>query len=255
LNRRENSHGAANAGCIRPTVIGGSRPVRTGRFRDVKRTADPLIVRRFAGRGGAFVARVARAFVVLGALVVPATAISLEIEGVNVPDRITLSRGGPELVLNGAGVRHKLMTVKVYVGALYLQAKNKNADEILADPGPKRVDMYVLIDQLTAKELIASLNDAIAANHIPAEIALIETRLRDLNRMMSSIGVLKRGGVVHIDFIPGTGTRINVNGEDKILIPGDDFFRALLRIWIGRKPVDGRLRDAMLGGGGGFKLF
>ena len=107
--------------------------------------------------------------------------------------------------------------------------------------------MHVLIEELTAKELIASLNDAIAANHIPAEIALIETRLRDLNRMMSSIGVLKRGGVVHIDFVPGTGTRINVNGEEMLVIPGDDFFRALLRIWLGKKPVDGRLRDAMLG--------
>ena len=183
------------------------------------------------------------------------SAPAMDIEGVKLPDRITLSKGGPELVLNGAGVRHKLMTVKVYIGALYLAAKNKNAEEVLADTGPKRVAMHVLIDQLTAKELIASLNDAIAANHIPAEIALIEMRLRDLNRMMSSIGVLKRGGVVLIDFIPGTGTRINVNGEDKLVIPGDDFFKALLRIWIGKKPVDGRLRDAMLGGGGGFRLF
>jgi hypothetical protein len=126
---------------------------------------------------------------------------------------------------------------------------------VLADAGPKRVAMHVLIEELTARELIASLNDAIAANHIPAEIALIETRLRDLNRMMSKIGVLKRGGVVHIDFVPGSGTRISVNGQDMITIPGDDFFRALLRIWLGRKPVDGRLRDAMLGGGGGLRLF
>ncbi len=158
-------------------------------------------------------------------------------------------------MLNGAGVRHKLMTVQMYVGALYLTSKKKSAEDVLADPGPKRVLMHVLKDELTAKELIASLNDAIAANHIPAEIALVEKRLRDLNRMMSSIGVLKRDGVVFIDFLPGVGTRIIVNGEEKITIPGDDFFRALLRIWIGKKPVDGRLRDAMLGGGGGFRLF
>ena len=86
-------------------------------------------------------------------------------------------------------------------------------------------------------------------------VAAVEMRLRELNRMMSSIGVLKRGGIVNIDFLPGKGTRIAVNGEDKLLIPGDDFFTALLRIWIGRKPVDGRLRDAMLGGGEGFRLF
>jgi hypothetical protein len=206
-----------------------------------------------AARCAAIIAGAAKVLVVLSALLAPAMA--MDIEGVKLPDGITLSKGGPELVLNGAGVRHKLMAVRVYIGALYLTAKKKNAEEVLADTGPKRVAMHVLIEELTAGELIASLNDAIAANHIPAEIALIERRLRDLNRMMSSIGVLKRGGVVYIDFIPGTGTRITVNGEDKLVIPGEDFFKALLRIWIGSKPVDGRLRDAMLGGGGGFRLF
>jgi hypothetical protein len=208
-------------------------------------------------RGEGTTARTARMLVVFGALLMPAMACALEIEGVRLPEKITLSKGGPDLVLNGAGVRHKLMTVQVYVGALYLAAKNKDAEAVLKDTGPKRVAMHVLIEELTAKDLIASLNDAIAiaANHIPVEIALIETRLRDLNRVMSKIGVLKRGGVVHIDFIPGSGTRINVNGQDMALIPGDDFFRALLRIWVGKKPVDGRLRDAMLGGGGGLRIF
>ena len=201
----------------------------------------------------ALVAGAAAIAVVLVTAAPPARA--LEIEGLKVSDKVALGKGGPEVVLNGAGVRHKLVTVKVYVGALYLAARKKEAEEILADAGPKRVAMYVLLEELTAKELIASLNDAIAANHIPAEIALIEMRLRDLNRMMSSIGVLRRGGVVYIDFVPGAGTRITVNGEEKLVIPGDDFFKALLRIWIGSKPVDGRLRDAMLGGGTRFRLF
>ena len=203
------------------------------------------------GEGSALVLA-AGMLVVLCALFAPAGA---QIEGVKLPEKIALSKGGPDLVLNGAGVRHKFMTVQVYVGALYLGAKNKDADAVLKDAGPKRVAMHVLIAELTAKELIASLNDAIAANHIPAEMALIEMRLRDLNRMMSKIGVLKRGGVVYIDFIPGSGTRITVNEQDMLLIPGDDFFRALLRIWVGKKPVDGRLRDAMLGGGGGLRIF
>ena len=183
-----------------------------------------------------------------GLVLLTGAARAVEIEGVKVADKVTLNKGGPELVLNGAGVRSKLMTTQVYVGALYLVSKKKSAEDVLADAGPKRVAMHVLIDTLTAKELIASLNNAIAANHIPAEIALIEKRLSSLNRMMSSIGSLQRGGVVLIDFVPGTGTRITVNGELKLTIPGDDFFPALLRVWVGRKPVDGRLRDAMLGG-------
>jgi hypothetical protein len=73
--------------------------------------------------------------------------------------------------------------------------------------------------------------------------------------MMHSVGALKKGGVVYLDYLPGTGTRVTVNGEVKITIKGEEFFQSLLRIWIGKKPVDGRLRDAMLGGGEGFKLF
>jgi len=171
-----------------------------------------------------------------------------EIQGVKLAEKVTLGKGGPEVVLNGAGVRQRLMTVDVYVGALYLASKKKSAEDVLADPGPKRVAMHVLVEELTAKELIASMNDAIDANHIPAEIALFEKRLRELNRMMASIGKLKRGGVILVDFLPGTGTRITVNGEERLTIPGDDFYRALLRIWIGKRPVDGRLRNAMLGG-------
>ena len=45
---------------------------------------------------------------IAGAALLPA-AYALEIEGVNIEEKVTLSRGGPEVVLNGAGVRHKLV--------------------------------------------------------------------------------------------------------------------------------------------------
>ena len=191
----------------------------------------------------------------LAAALLSTTCFALEVENVKVADHVALGGGAPPLVLNGAGVRHKLAFLKIYVGALYLPVKKTSAEEVLRDPGPKRVSMHVLVDELTAKELTASLNNALAANHIPAELALIESRIQELNRMMSSLGALRKGGVVLIDYLPGVGTRVTVNGEQKITIRGEDFFRALLRIWIGAKPVDGRLRDAMLGGDGSFRLF
>jgi hypothetical protein len=193
--------------------------------------------------------------VALAVALVSSASFALEIEGVKIVDEAALGGSGPPLVLNGAGVRHKLAFLKVYVGALYLPAKKSSAEEVLRDPGPKRVSMHVLVDELMAKELTASLNNALAANHIPAELALIESRIQELNRMMNSLGALRKGGIVLIDYLPGIGTRVTVNGEEKATIHGEDFFRALLRIWIGAKPVDGRLRDAMLGGTGSFRLF
>lgn len=168
-----------------------------------------------------------------------------DVEGVRVEEKITLTNG-TQLVLNGAGVRHKLI-FKLYVGALYLPSKKRSAEEILKDSGAKRIAMFVLADEITAKDMVASMNNALAANHIPMELALVEGRLRELNEMMIKTGVLKKGAVVTLTYVPATGTQIRINSEEKLLIKGEDFFRALLRIWIGDKPVDGRLREAMLG--------
>ena len=183
----------------------------------------------------------------IAAALVAAPACAFEVEGVKLADKIEQTKGGPTLVLNGAGVRHKLAFIKVYVGSLYLQEKKSDSDAVFADTGPKRVTMTVLTDEITAPDLISSVNNALAVNLSPHELALVEKRIRDLNNMMRSIKTLGRGGVVQLDYMPDTGTRITVNGEDKITIPGADFFGALLHIWLGNKPVDGRLRDAMLG--------
>ena len=179
------------------------------------------------------------------AVVFPAHAV--DIDGVKIDDKVVLANGVPELVLNGAGLRHKFAFIKVYIGSLYLTQKKSDNEAIFADPGPKRVSMYILSSEVTAGDLISSMNNALAVNLSPHELALIEKRIRDLNSMMSSLKSISKGSVVHLDYLPEVGTRVIVDGQERITIPGEDFFRAMLHIWIGNKPVDGRLRDAMLG--------
>jgi len=187
------------------------------------------------------------AFLLTAVAALPLAAHALEIEGVKIDDKITLVSGGPELVLNGAGVRHKLAFIKVYVGSLYLTKKNSDRDAVLADPGPKRVSMHILSNEVSASDLIASMNNALAANLVPHELALLEKRISALNTMMATVKSISKGSVVNIDYIPNVGTRITINGQEKLTILGEEFFRALMQIWIGNQPVDGRLRDAMLG--------
>ena len=187
------------------------------------------------------------AFLLTAVAALPLAAHALEIEGVKIDDKITLVSGGPELVLNGAGVRHKLAFIKVYVGSLYLTKKNSDRDAVLADPGPKRVSMHILSNEVSASDLIASMNNAMAANLVPHELALLEKRISALNTMMATVKSISKGSVVNIDYIPNVGTRITINGQEKLTILGEEFFRALMQIWIGNQPVDGRLRDAMLG--------
>ena len=172
---------------------------------------------------------------------------ALEIEGVKIDDKVTLANGVPEIVLNGAGVRYKFAFFKVYVGSLYLTQKKTDNEAIFADPGPKRVSMHILTTEVTAQDLISSMNNALAVNLSPHELALIEKRIRDMNTMMGALKTLKQGSIVHLDYMPDVGTRVIIDNQERITIPGEDFFRAMLHIWIGNKPVDGRLRDAMLG--------
>ena len=192
-------------------------------------------------------------YLAVAAAISPARAF--DIEGVKIEDKVMLANGVPELVLNGAGVRHKFAFIKIYIGSLYLAQKKNDNEAIFADAGPKRVSMHILSSEVTAQDLIASMNNALAANLSPHELALIEKRIRDLNTVMSSLKAINKGSVVHLDYLPDVGTRVIVDGQERITIPGADFFSAMLHIWIGNKPVDGRLRDAMLGKGSGGKLF
>lgn len=174
---------------------------------------------------------------------VPA-AFALEVEGVRIDDRVKV--GSSELVLNGAGLRTRL-GFKVYAGVLYLAETTRDANAAIAAPGSKRVAMYMLRD-VGAKSLLEAFNDGLAKNTPAAELERLKPQVAALNAAVESIGEAKKGDVIVLDFVPGTGTTIIVNGQPRGKpIAGDDFNRALLRIWLGDRPADADLRKGMLG--------
>jgi hypothetical protein len=172
-------------------------------------------------------------------------ALAAEIAGVTVEERVKL--GATELRLNGAGIRTRIV-FKVYVGALYLQDRKSAVGEVLALKGAKRVSMTMLRD-LTASQLTDALMDGIRANHSESELAALRGRVDALATLMREIGSAKEKTVITLDFLPDAGTQVTVNGTPKGKpIPGEDFYGALLKIWLGDKPVDADLKKAMLGG-------
>ena len=182
----------------------------------------------------------------IGAWLSLGTSLAAEIEGVKLAARVRVSDSGPELALNGAGVRTRVF-FKVYVGALYLPQKAGNTQAVLADTGPKRVAMHML-RELTAEQLFSALNDGLKNNHAPGELAKLEPQVKQLEGIFNALKVAKNGDVILLDYLPDAGSRITVNGESKGIIPGDEFYRALLRVWLGDQPADAALKKAMLGG-------
>ena len=176
-----------------------------------------------------------------------APALAAEVAGIKVDDSIKLESS--ELVLNGAGLRTKFF-VNVYVAGLYLTEKKGTASEVLALRGAKRVSMR-LMRYLSAKQLVDALDEGIRDNTPTAERESLKGQVVELAAIMNALQSAKEGDVIALDWLPGTGTRIVLNGEPcGKPIAGEDFYRALLRIWLGDDPVSKDLKKALLGQGG-----
>jgi hypothetical protein len=72
--------------------------------------------------------------------------------------------------------------------------------------------------------------------------------VKQLEGIFNAVKTAKPGDVILLDYVPGSGTRVVVNGEAKGTVAGEEFNRALLRIWLGDQPADASLKKAMLGG-------
>ncbi|HEU0199749.1 MAG TPA: chalcone isomerase family protein [Burkholderiaceae bacterium] len=173
-----------------------------------------------------------------------AQAQTVEVAGVKLEPAAQV--GGQPLVLNGAGVRTRAF-FKVYVAGLYVPQKSTEPKSLLAQKGPRRVAIHLLRD-VDAETFAGALNDGLKANHSEEQLAAMKAQLETFNASMKSVGEVKKGDAVFLD-LAGGGTQLIVNGQPRgAAIPGEEFFTALLRIWIGDQPADGALKKGMLGG-------
>jgi hypothetical protein len=168
----------------------------------------------------------------------------LRVEGRIVERRVRL--GGAELLLNGTGVR-AVAWFKGYVAALYLSARASTPAEVLATPGPKRLQMVMLHDA-PAAEFVKAFNKGVARNATAQELPRLEGRMERFAALVAALGTVREGDVVNLDFEPGRGLALIVNGKLPVeLIAGEDFYAALLRAFIGDKPYDKKLKAGLLG--------
>ena len=170
------------------------------------------------------------------------SASAVEIKGVKVDE--TAQVGGNALVLNGAGARTKFM-FKVYVAGLYLTHKQADANAVINDTGNKRVSMHFL-RELSAEKLLHGMNEGFEDNNSAAELTAIEPQMKAFRQMMTSAKAVKEGDVIVLD-LTSAGTLVNINGNALGNVEGAAFNQALLRVWLGAKPVDATLKKAMLG--------
>src|SRR5262245_66424105 len=95
-----------------------------------------------------------------------------EVSGVKVDDKIDL--GGVPLVLNGAGLRTKLM-LKIYVIGLYLPTRTTSADAVINSKQLRRAHL-VMKRSLGAGTVWDAFKDGIEANSTSAELAALKPK-------------------------------------------------------------------------------
>lgn len=170
-------------------------------------------------------------------------AFAAEVAGVKFQDRVRV--GSSELVLNGAGLRKRAF-FQVYAIGLYLSKPASAADEAVRGAGPKRIAIHMLRD-VGAEQFTDALAEGVRANHAEAEAAALEPRLKELAAIMAELKEAKKGMAITLDW-NGSATQVLVDGKAQGKpIAGEDFYRALLRIWLGDKPVQDDLKKALTG--------
>jgi hypothetical protein len=181
----------------------------------------------------------------LSMLAASLTVDAAEVAGVRVDDKAIV--GGRELVLNGAGMRTRLI-IKVYVAALYLPQKAATAQAALARDEPRRMTM-TMQRTVNYEQLLEAMRAGLAENNSQADLDAIKPQINEFIKIFASVGEAKAGQVIWIDYVPDTGTTVALDGAVKGTIAGQAFNRALMKVWLGDNPVQESLKKALLGAG------
>jgi len=195
----------------------------------------------------------------------------VKVSGVTVPAKLGFS--GTVRELNGAGTRVKYL-MHVYVGALYLKEKSKDAKAIVNADKPMSVRLQIISAMLTNEHMERAIREGFYRS-LDGKVAPFKEHL-DLICEVFNSEPTKVGDVYDIHYTPGVGVTASKNGKPfqftkvhaggsaknsnvQLLkqikhtkdgyeaIPGLDFKKALFGIWLSDDPVDEDLKDAMLG--------
>jgi len=181
-----------------------------------------------------------RALVLMFLAILASPSMAGKLAGVTMPDGITVE--GKSLVLNGMGIRKAtIFRVKVYVAALYVENRSRNAEELLRSEQIKRYDVILLRD-VDRDDIIDVFRKGLVKNS--ADWAKMKGRFAQFAAWLSDF---KERDTISLLYVPGRGVTVTLKGQVKGTIGGADFASALFAIWLGTDPVDDGLKDALLG--------
>jgi hypothetical protein len=147
---------------------------------------------------------------------------------------------GTDFVLHGAGFLRVGIVFKAYGAALYVQ-RHADAARILDDV-PKRLEIHYLHNTPRAR-MIDTANKTLARNLDPAALAAVRD---DVDRLHAAYTDRRPGDVAALTYVPGRGTALAINGEERMRIMGPAFAAAYFGVWLGAHPSSRSVKDQLL---------
>lgn len=158
----------------------------------------------------------------------------------------TAEVGGRSLVLNGKATR-TVWGFPVYHVGLFLERPSADGESIMrTDRGAKRVHMNML-RAVEKEDFVATVRENIDQNLTPADKENFARELAEYIGHLEKGGDIQPGRVITIDYVPGKGTVLGLDGRHVGTIEGHDFYHVMLRLWIGR-PLQTSIKEGLLGG-------
>lgn len=162
------------------------------------------------------------------------------INSVSFPD--SYLAGKDKLVLNGGGTREKYW-MDMYVGALYLPEKSKDASAIVSANNSMMIRMVIVSGLITSDKMTAAVKEGFEKSTGGKQDSY-KDKIAQFQKAFSE--EIKKGDVFDVIYTAET-TSIYKNSVLKSSIPGFDFKKAVFGIWLGKEPADEDLKEGMLG--------
>lgn len=173
-------------------------------------------------------------------LLLPSPSHALTVE--NIPFADSTIIGGKPVPLRNAALLRYLKVIKAYVAALYLPEGVK-AENVLSDV-PKRLELSYLVS-IKGPDFDKGAAPVLQRNQTPAERAKLQRRIDRINAAYKDV---TPGDRYSLTYLPGRGTELALNGTPLVVIEGADFAAAYFGIWLGREPIDEKLKRDLLKG-------
>jgi hypothetical protein len=166
------------------------------------------------------------------------------LEGLQFEDQVRLANR--DLRLNGLGVR-AVFIFKAFVAGLYLGDRASVGQDAVHRVGPKRLQLRMLME-IGSEDIKKALVDGLRKHVTEAQWTGMQDRAAEFSRTIEAIGVARPGDTISLDYVPDRGMTLSVNEVARgSAIVGQDFYDAVLEIFVGDDPVDTRLKKGLLG--------